>query len=189
MNDAKHLTMEELEAGLGEIRRSPQDDGVLELIVRRPGTNERELLVEGELDLADGLVGDTWKTRSSSRTSDGSAHPDMQLNIMNSRAIALLARDADRRALAGDQLFIDLDLSADNLPPGTRLALGSAVIEVTDQPHTGCAKFKARFGQDALRFVNSDLGNQLHLRGINAKVLQPGVIRVGDRVRKVTASG
>jgi hypothetical protein len=185
MDDVKHLTMEELEAGLVEIRQSPKDEGVLTLIVRRPRTGEREVLEEGAVDRVEGLVGDNWRTRGGSRTPDGSSHPDMQLNVMNSRAIALVAQDRDRWRLAGDQLFIDLDLSAANLPPGTRLALGSAVIEVTDQPHTGCSKFVARFGLDAMRFVNSSVGTQLHLRGINAKVVQPGVIRVGDVVRKL----
>jgi hypothetical protein len=180
----KHLTTSELEAGVDEIRQSPKDHGVLKLIVRRPAVEEREVLDEGQLDLRLGLVGDTWKDRQSSRTLDASPHPEMQLNIMNSRAIALVAHDRDRWPLAGDQLYIDLDLSADNLPPGTRLALGSAVIEVTAQPHTGCKKFLARFGADAMKFVNSPLGKELHLRGINAKVVQPGVIRVGDVVRK-----
>lgn len=181
----KHLTMAELEAGLDDIRRSPQDNGVLRMIVRRPAIDEREILQQGELDLVEGLVGDTWNSRGSTRTDDGSAHPDMQLNMMNSRAIALLAQDEDRWQLAGDQLFVDMDLSDTNLPPGTRLSLGTAVVEVTDQPHTGCKKFKARFGLDALKFVNSPVGKQLHLRGINAKVVQPGVIRLGDVVRKV----
>jgi MOSC domain-containing protein YiiM len=178
------LTTAELEAGLEHIRRSPRDEGVLEMIVRRPGVGEREVLQVGELSLADGLVGDAWKSRGSTRTPDKSAHPDMQLNVMNARVIALLAQDKERWPLAGDQLYVDLDLSADNLPPGTQLALGSAVIEVTDQPHTGCAKFSARFGSDALKLVNSPLGRELHLRGVNAKVVQPGVIRVGDTVRK-----
>jgi hypothetical protein len=183
--DIVHLTTEELEAGLDHIRQSPKDVGVLELIVRRPQIDEREVLQEGQLDLVAGLVGDTWSSRGSSRTADGSSHPDMQLNVMNARAIALVAQDKDRWQLAGDQLFIDMDLSADNLPPGTRLAIGSAVIEVTDQPHTGCKKFVARFGLDAMKFVNSLVGKELHLRGINAKVVQPGVIRVGDLVRRI----
>jgi hypothetical protein len=185
MAEAKHLTMAELEAGLDAIRRSPKDEGVIALIVRRPQVDAREVLEEGELDLVEGLVGDTWKVRSSSRTPDGAAHPDMQLNVMNARVIALLAREKDRWPLAGDQLFIDMDVSSENLPPGTRLALGSAVIEVTDQPHTGCKKFEARFGLDALKLVNSPLGRQLQLRGVNAKVTQPGVIRVGDFVKKI----
>ena len=181
----KHLTMTELEAGLDAIRQSPKDDGVLKLIVRRPQENIREVLESGELDLADGLMGDTWKTRGSSRTADGSSHPDMQLNIMNSRVAALVAQEENRWQLAGDQLFIDLDLSDENLPAGTRLEIGSAAIEVTAQPHNGCKKIVERFGLDAMKFVNSPLGKQLHLRGINAKVIQAGEIRTGDLVKKI----
>ena len=185
MEEAKHLTMAELEAGLDTIRKSPKDVGVIAMIVRRPQVDAREVLVEGELDLVEGLVGDSWKVRRSNRTPDGSPHPDMQLNVMNARVVALVAREKDRWPLAGDQLFIDMDVSRENLPPGTRLALGSAVIEVTDQPHTGCKKFEARFGLDALKLVNSPVGRQLQLRGLNAKVAQPGVIRVGDLVKKL----
>src|SRR6266536_1576645 len=159
----RHLTMAELEAGLDEIRRSPRDAGELKLVVRRP-------------DVGGGLVGDTWRTRRSRLTPDGSPHPDTQLNVMNARVAALLARDERRWSLAGDQLFIDLDLSVANLPAGTRLALGSAVIEVTPQPHTGCGKFTSRFGVDAATFVNSPLGRTLNLRGINAKVIEGGRI-------------
>jgi hypothetical protein len=184
MTDGMYLTSEELEAGLAHIRQSPRDNGVLQLIVRRPDVGAREVLEEGQLDLLEGLVGDNWHTRGSSRTTNGSSHPDMQLNIMNSRVVALVAQERARWHLAGDQLYCDMDLSADNLPPGTRLALGSAVIEVTAEPHTGCQKFVARFGLAAMQFVNSPLGRQLHLRGINARVVQPGVIRVGDAVKK-----
>jgi MOSC domain-containing protein YiiM len=106
---------------------------------------------------------------------------------MNARVIALIAQDEDRWPLAGDQLFVDLDLSKTNLPAGTRLALGSAVIEVTAEPHTGCRKFVDRFGLDAMQFVNSEAGRRLQLRGINAKVVQGGTIRVGDLVRKIPA--
>lgn len=184
-DDVRHLTMAELEAGLDHIRQSPRNQGILKLIVRRPAVDVREVLTVGQLDVAAGLVGDTWQVRGSSRTEDGSAHPDMQLNIMNARTIALLTQDPARWPLAGDQLYIDVDLSEENLPPGTRLAIGSAVIEVTAQPHTGCKKFMARFGADALKFVNSSVGKVLHLRGINAKVVQSGEICTGDAVRKV----
>jgi hypothetical protein len=181
----KHLTWEELQAGVSDIRNAPKSEGVLELIVRRPKMEEREVLQEGQLDVAEGLVGDTWHRRPSGRTSDGSPHPDMQLNIMNARAAALVAGEKSRWPLAGDQLYIDMDLSAANLPAGTRLALGTAVVEVTDQPHTGCAKFVARFGADAMKFVNSPLGRDLCLRGINARVVQAGTIRVGGLVKKL----
>src|SRR5215212_12219103 len=166
-NGVRHLTTAELEAGLDEIRRSPKDAGTLELIVRRPRVDEREVLEDAELDTSVGLVGDGCKERGSSRTPDGSAHPEMQLNIMNARAIALVAQGRERWPLAGDQLYLDLDLSGENLPAGTRLALGDAVIEVTAQPHTGCKKFVSRFGLEAMKFVNSKVGRELNLRGIN----------------------
>ena len=185
MADQKHLTMAELEAGLDEIRRSPKDNGVLAMIVRRPRTDEREVLEEGELDLVEGLKGDNWKARGSWQIPSKPADLEAQLALMNSRVIALIAQEKERWSLAGDQLYVDMDLSADNLPPGTQLAMGSAVIEVTELPHTGCEKFKARYGRDAVKFVNSSRGKQLHLRGIHARVIQPGKISVGDVVKKV----
>lgn len=185
MTDVKFLTREELEAGLPAIRQSPKDEGELKLIVRRPKINGREVVTEATLDPVEGLVGDNWRYRRSSRSADGAPHPEMQLNLINTRAIALIAPDESRWQLAGDQLFLDLDLSKENLPAGIRLALGTAVIEVTAEPHTGCKKFVARFGVEAMKFVNSEVGRELQLRGINAKVVQPGVIRVGDRARKL----
>jgi MOSC domain-containing protein YiiM len=184
--EIRHLTQAELEAGVEDIRRAPKDEGVLHLIVRRPNVDEREVLEMGELSVEHGLVGDTWKLRNSSRMRNGGPHPDMQLNIMNARAVALIAQDRSRWPLAGDQLFVDLDLTTENLPAWTKLQIGTAIIEVTDQPHTGCAKFVSRFGVDAMKFVNSPLGRSLNLRGINARVVQPGTIRAGDVVRKVS---
>jgi hypothetical protein len=180
-----HLTIKELEAGLERIGASPRDDGVLEMIVRRPGVGQREMLTEGELDPAEGLVGDTWNLRSSAGTADGSPDPAAQITLMASRVIDLIAQSRDRWSLAGDQLFVDLDLSADNLPAGTRLGIGTAVIQISAEPHTGCRKFVGRFGVDAMKFVNSAAGRRLRLRGANARVVQDGVIRVGDVVRKL----
>jgi len=181
----RQLTMGELEAGLEEILQSPSDDGLLEMIVRRPSIGQREVIQKGELDPTVGLVGDTWSERNSRRTADGAPHPEMQLNIMNARVAALVAQHTSRWPLAGDQLFVDMDLSAANLPPGTRLALGTAVIEVTSEPHTGCTKFLERFGPDAMMFVNASERRTLHLRGINARVVTAGRIRVGDRITKM----
>jgi MOSC domain-containing protein len=181
----EHVTPEELEAGLDEIRRSPADSGSVALIVRRPAEGDREVVDEGTLDLEDGLVGDNWRVRGSRSMPDGSANPDAQLTLMNARLAALVARDPERRVLAGDQLFVDFDLSEANVPAGTRLGIGSAVIEVTALPHTGCAKFSARFGSDALRFINSPVGRDLHLRGVNARIVKSGVVRTGDEVRKL----
>ncbi len=167
------------------VRGSPPDHGTVELIARRPAVDEREVLAEAELDVQVGLVGDTWPVRGSTSTPDGSAQPDAQLTVMNSRAALLVAQIPDRRMLAGDQLYVDLDLSPANLPSGTRLALGSAVIEVSGRPHLGCPKFAARFGQDAWRFVNSRVGRELRLRGLNARILVSGTVRLGDTVRKL----
>jgi hypothetical protein len=186
MDRAKHLNPEELEAGLAEIQLSPSDEGAILMIVSRPETDEREILTRGELDPAVGLIGDNWLRRGNSRTADGSAHPEMQLNIMNARVAALVAGTRDRWPLAGDQIYVDLNLSKENLPAGTRLRLGTATIEVTSIPHTGCKKFVARFGLEAMKFVNSGLGKRLCLRGINAKVIEPGTFEVGDTATKLS---
>jgi hypothetical protein len=176
--------IDQFEAGLDTIRQSPADRGRVELVVRRPAVDEREVLAEATLDVEVGLVGDTWSQRGSSRTPDGSAHPDMQLNIMNARAASLFAGPVERWPLAGDQLYVDFDISAASVPPGTRLQVGSALIEITAQPHLGCAKFASRFGPEALKFVNSEVGRSLRLRGVNARVVTTGVVRPGDEVTR-----
>jgi hypothetical protein len=183
--DTLHLSKSELENGLEHILASPNQQGTLEMIVRRPETNVREVIETGALSIKEGLVGDNWLTRGSSKTPDGSAHPEMQLNIMNSRVIELVAQDKSRWSLAGDQLFVDFDLSEANVPAGTRLQIGTAVIEVTPVPHMGCKKFVERFGMPAMQFVNSATGKKHHLRGINAKVVQGGVIKAGDSITKL----
>ena len=175
------------DAWMAEVRRSPFDRGRLEFIVRRPTVDEREVVTSGELDLTEGLVGDSWLARGSRSSADGSAELDAQLNIMNVRCARLVAGTDDRVPLAGDQLFVDLDLSPQNLPTGTRLRIGSAVIEVTAKPHTGCAKFTRRFGLGAHRWINGRVGQQYRLRGICAKVVVPGVITTGDEIVKLTS--
>ena len=185
METLQHLSMTELEAGLETIRQSPNDNGTLRMIVRRPDVDVREVISEGEITLEEGLVGDTWKLRASRHTPDRSASTEAQITLMNARTIALLAQSEDRWSLAGDQLYVDLNLGEENLPPGTRLAIGSAILEVSAQPHTGCQKFSARFGVEALKFVNSPEGKRLHLRGINTRVVQAGIIHIGDVIRKL----
>lgn len=187
MSDERLLSTGQLEAGLELVRQSPKDAGVLKLIVRRPREGHREVVDDGQLDVVQGLLGDDWKTRGCRLTPDGSADPDAQVTIMNARAASLVAGKLARWPLAGDQLYVDIDLSQDNLPPGTRLAIGSCVVEVTAQPHTGCKLFAQRFGTDAVKFVNSPAGKQLRLRGLNAKVVQTGPVRVGDIVKKLTS--
>jgi MOSC domain-containing protein YiiM len=186
-NLSMHLDTAALEDGLEEIRRAPRHAGTVELIVRRPAQEEREVVAEAQLDPAAGLVGDNWRQRGSRATGDGSAHPEMQLTMMGARTAALIARTRERWPLAGDQLFVDLDLSTANLPPGTLLEVGTATIEITDQPHTGCGKFVRRFGVDAMRFVNTELGRQLNLRGIYARIVTGGTVRTGDSIRKASA--
>ncbi|MFD1082439.1 MOSC domain-containing protein [Micromonospora andamanensis] len=186
----RHRSMDEIMEGLHLVRRSPRGVGTLALAVRRPAVDAREVLSRAELDPDAGLLGDTWGQRPSTRTADQSPHPDMQLNVINSRFVELIAGpDRDAWALAGDQLYVDLDLSFDALPAGTRLAIGDrAVIEVTDQPHTGCAKFAARFGRDAHKVVWTDEGKHLRLRGLNARVVIGGTIETGDTIRQLPAT-
>ena len=185
MTTARQLTTEQLEQGLDTILQSPRDDGALELIVRRPAVDQREAVAAARLDAEQGLIGDSWFGRGNRHMPDGAADPQRQLTVMNFRVAALVADDPARRELAGDQLYLDLDLSTENLPPGTRLSIGSAIIEVTEPPHTGCKKFAERFGHDAVVFVNSGRGKKLNFRGINAKVIQSGDIKIGDVASKV----
>ncbi len=181
-------TLEELDAMLDDIRAAPTEAGVVELMVRRPAPGEREVVHEMSLDVADGLVGDSWRTRGSSSMPDGSADPRAQLTVMNARAAAAIAGDVSRWPLAGDQVYADLDIGIAHLPPGSRLTIGDAEIEVSEKPHTGCAKFSSRFGPDALRFVSTPEGRSLRLRGMNTWVTKSGTVRVGDRIRLSGAS-
>ena len=184
MHQVAQRTLEELCAGLGDVRAAPELAGTLELIVRRPATEERELLETGELDLCEGLIGDIWSERPSQRT--GAPNPEAQVTVMSARAAALVADGEDPHgwAQAGDQLYVDLDLSEANLPTGSRIEVGEAVLEVTADPHLGCGKFVKRFGVEAMKLVNSPEGRELRLRGVNTRVVKPGTVRRGDEVRK-----
>jgi hypothetical protein len=174
-----------LQAGLGEVRRSPADSGVVEMLVLRPAVDVRTVVDTVTADVDLGFVGDGWLERGNSRRPDGSADPDAQVTVMNARAALLMAGQRERMPLAGDQVYLDLDLSVDNLPPGTVLDFGNAALEVTAAPHTGCSKFKDRFGIDALRLTADADGLQLRLRGINARVVRAGTISVGDTAKVI----
>ena len=182
---ATHLTTPELKTKLIDAGKSPQDHGTLAMIVCRPESGQRSVLERADLDVEEGLIGDNWRMRGSRHTEDGSAHPEMQIAIMNSRIIQAIARDQSQWPLAGDQLYIDLDISFENLPVGQRIAIGSAVLEITPYPHHGCKKFSERFGHDAIRYVNDPEAKDLRRRGVYARVVQAGTIYVGDSVNKL----
>lgn len=182
---ARHRTTAELAAGLPAVRCSPADGGTVAMIVVRPDRDLRELPHAIEISPESGLAGDRWVRHCTRKLPDGRLNPDTQLTLMNSRAAALIAGPEDRWPLAGDNLVVDLDLSMTNLPVGQRLRLGDAIIEISPEPHTGCAKFSKRFGPDALAFVNSPEGKQLRLRGVNALVIEAGWVRTGDRIAKL----
>lgn len=183
-----HLSRHDLETRWPEVDRSSTDEGRIEMIVARPAEDERVVLDEGGFTAEDGLVGDGWRDRASPHTEDGSAHPGQQVALINRRFLDLIAGSRDRWPLAGDQLVVDLDLSVDNLRPGDRLEAGDVVFEVTDMPHTGCAKFRDRYGVDAVRFANSPQGRSQRLRGMYVKVVADGAVRTGDAIRKVSGS-
>lgn len=182
---AKCLTLDELQQGMGPILQSPADDGLLSAIVVRPEKNERASLPQCELSPELGVHGDNWARGCWLSLPDGSPHPDVQVAMMNVRVIALISPEQERWPLAGDNLFVDLDLSSENLPVGQELAIGTAVLQITAEPHNGCHKFADRFGPDAVKFVNSELGKKLHLRGIYAKIVRAGAVKVGDLIRKI----
>lgn len=184
VTSATDPTQEELDAALDEIRGAPRGEGRVELIVARPTHGERAIVDEGRLDIAQGLVGDNWPSRPAKGALDGKPHPDTQITLMNMRAVRALARDAADWAMAGDQLFVDFDLSGEHLPAGTRVQLGGAELVITDKPHTGCVKFTARFGSAAMRWVNTPAGRSLNLRGLYARVVTGGTVRRGDVIRK-----
>ena len=180
-----HRDTAELATHLDHILSAPTDIGRVEMIVRRPEEGEREVVQYGRLTLADGLVGDNWKTRGNTNTEDGAADPEAQVTLMNARVTDAVAKITDRWPLCGDQLYIDLDISVENLPAGTRLAVGDAVVEISAKPHTGCAKFSERFGPEALRFVNVGVGRENRFRGVNAFVVRAGNVAVGNKTEKL----
>lgn len=175
-------TTTELETLLDDIFAAPEDAGPIEMIVRRPAENQREVVETAELTTDRGLVGDSWIDRVDE---DGEPYMASQLTIMNARVADAVAGNRDRWPLAGDQIYVDLDISHENLPAGSRIRVGDAVVEISDVPHTGCAKFSSRFGKEALRFANVGAGRENRFRGVNAFVVTDGMVNVGDKVTKL----
>jgi MOSC domain-containing protein YiiM len=170
---------------LTAIQAAPRRDGRLEMIARRPAVDARETPESVRLDPTFGVEGDDWLERGSGSTPDGAADPTSQVTLISTRVLAAIEPDRTRWALAGDQLYVDFDVSLEALPAGSRIAIGEAVLEVSEKPHTGCAKFSARFGSDALRWINSPTGRVHRMRGVNTRVITGGTVRVGDRVDRI----
>jgi hypothetical protein len=177
-----HRTTEELEARLDEILAAPKDAGPIEMIARRPAENQREIVESAELTTDAGLVGDSWINRVDE---NGDPYFPAQLTLMNARVADAVAVTRDRWSLAGDQIYVDIDISKENLPPGSRIRVGTAVVEISDVPHTGCDKFAGRFGKEALRFANVGVGRDNRFRGVNAFVVESGSVNVGDKITKI----
>lgn len=175
-----HRSADELEAYLGRILDAPHDEGRIEMIVRRPERDQREVIDSAELSTDLGLTGDDWSQRVNSRE-----NRDAQLTLMNSRVAEAVAVSRDRWPLAGDQIYVDMNLSLENLPPGSRIRVGEAIVEISAEPHTGCSKFASRFGKAALRFANVGVGRDNRFRGVNAFIVEDGDVRVGDTVTKL----
>jgi MOSC domain-containing protein YiiM len=180
-----YQTAEQLQAGMASVLDAPKDEGVVRLVVRRPARGQREILAEGQLDTERGLVGDDWVDRPGMNRETPS--PYAQVTVMNARAAELVSGEAQPEAWAqcGDQLYIDLDISEANLPAGTRIAVGEAVLELQAEPHTGCVQFRGWWGPEALRHISTEEGRALRMRGANTRVVQSGAVRPGDDARKI----
>ncbi|MEM6942438.1 MAG: MOSC domain-containing protein [Pseudomonadota bacterium] len=180
-----HRTRAELEAALPLILAAPKDGGRLDMIVSRPAPGERTLPQRARLTAEGGVEGDHWAKGCWLSLDDGTPHPDVQICLMMSRMIRAIAGEEAHWPPAGDNLFIDMDLTPANTPPGTRLALGSVEMVVTPEPHNGCEAFIERFGREACVFVNTGPGKTHRLRGIYCRVTKDGDISVGDSLRKI----
>ena len=181
-----YIASSEIEARFEWVLEAPADAGRVESLVIRPAVNQREPLQRVMFSPQQGVEGDNWLSSCWKKLPSGESDPDVQVAIMNARMIEVLTNDKSRWPLAGDQLFVDFDLSVGNLAVGDRLQVGAAVLEITAEPHRGCSKFKKRFGQDALTFVNSPQGDVHRLRGVYAKIVSAGEVCVGDSVSKIS---
>ncbi len=186
IDPATFRSLQALKAGLDAmLAAAPKDNGTLDLIVMRPDHDLRVLPQSFEVRGDDGLPGDHWKRGTGYALEDGTGDPDAQICMMMSGCIRAIAGDKANWPPAGDNFFIDMDLTPANMPPGTRFAIGSAEFVVTGIPHNGCQSFIDRYGRDACLFVNTGEGKAHRLRGIYARVTRDGTVSVGDTVRKL----
>lgn len=172
----------DLETILEDVRNSPTEVGKILLIAVRPANGERLVVDQARMSTETGLEGDNWLDRSADKD-NVSRHN--QLTLMNSRFADAITPDGKGWELAGDQLYVDFDISLENAPAGTLLQVGGATIRISEEPHTGCAKFVRRFGREMLKMTQTDVGKDLRLRGVNASVIESGTVCTGDSIRRV----
>jgi MOSC domain-containing protein YiiM len=175
-------TFEELEALWAAAPPPPRERGSVRLLCVRRAPSEHETPESVEVTVDEGLVGDRW-----SRRADHDPDPDSQVTLMMANVAELVAAGVQPLHEAGDNILVDYDISAENLPVGSRLRIGGVVLEVSAAPHTGCSKFAGRFGTDALRWTNSPRWPERRLRGMNCRVISGGTVRLGDAVERIPA--
>jgi hypothetical protein len=180
----KHRTRAEIEAGIGPVLQSPAEGAAVEALFSRPAPGKRLDLPALEVSVSGGIAGDHWSLGCWKTLPDGSPDPDVQVSLMNRRMLHLIAGARDNWARAGNNIIVDMDLSIDNLPIGQRLRVGTAELEIGPVANTGCDFFIERYGRDACVFVNTGIAKQKRLRGVYARVVKDGQIRIGDIIRK-----
>ena len=167
---------------------SPRDNGVVKLLVIRPETHVRTLPNAVVVSVEQGVVGDKWEAECTIKLENGKSNPDLQIAIINTKVIKEIAQsdfDMDRLALAGDNIYADLNLCEENMPVGQQIQIGNTLLEVTPFPHFGCKKFSERYSVEDLKVVNSTAGKPQHLRGIYVKVIKNGSISIGESIKKI----
>lgn len=177
-----HVTAAELAKALPDVLSAPGTDAPIAGLCFRPGFGLRSFPPSLRLTRAFGIPGERWLTAPWLKLPDGSADPRIQVSILPSRVLDLVWRDRETTVHPGDTIVADLDMTDANLPPGTLLQAGTAILRVSDQPNDGCVKWKARYGQAAMDWITDPAHAALRLRGVLCEVFADGVVAVGDRL-------